>query len=588
MKTPFSVIVLTGLLCFTALAEQPRVIEWSPGLVVDEYPLEDSQSDEDKSFVEYKSLQEPIGYPSVIFSLDGWKHRTERNAIARGYLIVPETGKYQFQTNSFYDRNLLRVKGETVCHYMDGGSKVKTITLEKGRVPIESVGFVNGRGGSQGISVKWKPPGQRELSAIPEENLVHQTRFKLVYEDPKPIDIQDLKYHVDSSPVERKDLRADKLIVVAKDFVIEAYHNGERIQHRARKMLLDRFGSSVEQIDIEAKEGDWLVFHVAHNPLRHGGSKYFAVTGLLDDDIVSIISQASSPLWSVCDSPVAASDFIHFREAGTEARAIPIAKPWEEGSKFMEEYSGVRGFIGEPIWGTSPSTWIKYRVPGKQQDFGRIETDSRNPAKPGPVVEVEETEPEPETSEEEAPEPEPEPEEVKLDISDPKKWPVQIVSAIYGTGGKNADVTEIVREYVEVKRAFFAANPGHLKADPNPYWNKGLHIVYFKDGVRREQRRNENEHILPESFYGPHDAAELKEWITNTRWQGENGEIQFHPHGALAGPGVKGIADWKAIEKNQLDITWPGSEKPVRFVFNYTWSGFSEPKNAKNQYRIMK
>ena len=329
-------------------------------------------------------------------------------------------------------------------------------------------------------------------------------------------------------------------------------------------MVLDRFGSTVEKVDVEVKAGDWLVFHVAHNRLRHGGSKYFAVTGHLDDKRVGFVSKADSEDWSVCDNPGLVHDFIYFREAGTEARAIKIAQPWGEGRKFMEKFAE-RRFRGDAIWGSAPSTWIKYVVPNRDGSATPIVEDEVTPL----VVAGESLPPE-------------------LAITNPKRRPVQIVSAIYGTGGKNADVTEKVREFVEEKRAFFAANPGHLGVDPNPHWNKGLHIVFMKDGVRREQHRNESEHILPESFYGPQDAAELAEWIIGTRWQGPRGEIQFHPNGRLAGPKLKGEADWKSTRANRLQIIWPKEEEGSEYEFDYIWSSFRVPADGKNEYRIMK
>lgn len=106
--------------------------------------------------------------------------------------------------------------------------------------------------------------------------------------------------------------------------------------------------------------------------------------------------------------------------------------------------------------------------------------------------------------------------------------------------------------------------------------------------MRREQRRNENEHILPESFYGPHDAAELERWILGTRWKGPVGEIQFHPNGHLAGPGVKSQADWKALSANRLSIHWPREKKPTEYKFDYVWSSFRVYSDAKNEYRIMR
>lgn len=168
----------------------------------------------------------------------------------------------------------------------------------------------------------------------------------------------------------------------------------------------------------------------------------------------------------------------------------------------------------------------------------------------------------------------------------PTRWQVQVLSAIYGTGGKDADVTKRVKELVEVKRAFFAVNPPTLGSDPNPYWNKSLHIVYMKDGVRREQWRNENEHVLPESFYGPQDAAELDRWLPASRWRSQHGELQFHASHSVTGPGVEGSPLWEALGANKLRITWSADRK-VEYVFDYTWSSFQEVGNGANVHHVM-
>jgi len=37
-----------------------------------------------------------------------------------------------------------------------------------------------------------------------------------------------------------------------------------------------------ERTNIQVRHGDWLVFHVANNRLRWGGSYYFAAAGLFE------------------------------------------------------------------------------------------------------------------------------------------------------------------------------------------------------------------------------------------------------------------------------------------------------------------
>ena len=168
-----------------------------------------------------------------------------------------------------------------------------------------------------------------------------------------------------------------------------------------------------------------------------------------------------------------------------------------------------------------------------------------------------------------------------------KRWPVQILSATYGTGGKNADVTAKVRDYVESRRVTFSANPVALGADPNPGWNKSLHIVYMKAGVRREQRRNENETILPESFFGPQDAAELKAWLAETRWIGAEPDIQFHADQTFTSPGSTKSFQWEALTARKVRLLF-GEDRKVDFVFDYTWSNFSDPAQGSNVYHLKK
>lgn len=580
MKT-LAPLALVFLSLPAAAFEEIAPDRMKPGLQVREYPRHVTQSEEKKFFLSTDQLGEPVGKPKTIKSLTPWSWNRERNAIASGFLVIEKEGDYAFTTDSFYDRNQLFIGGKLVCDYADGGSKVVTIPLKKGLVGISSVGFVGSRGS---IQVRWRPPGQRELSEIPGKFLRHAVPAK------------KKKGTARSGP----GTVADSLTVVAKDFVLDVYRNGKRVPDSQRELLLDRFGATAERVHVKVKEGDWLVFHVAHNRLRHQGTKYFAVAGQRGEDAFALISDPESLQWSSCDDPEQAAEFIRHRDYGTENRARSIERPWEEGLKFMNQYAG-EGFPGAPLWGEGPSTWVKVVVekPVPSEDLfvgGRVEWDlsqfadsavapdlkKPQPVSPSPA-------PEPEDDDSATEEPGEALAEVPpvLPIEQPKQWPVQILSAIYGTGGKNANVTERVKQLVEVEKTFFAANPGHLKADPNPYWNKSLHIVYMKDGVRREQHRNENEHILPESFYGPHDKSELAAWLEGTRWKGEAGELQFHASGAVTGSGVGGTADWEAFDKNWVRIIRSGEDKTA-FVFDYTWSSFHEQGNGRNVFRRMK
>ncbi len=381
-------------------------------------------------------------------------------------------------------------------------------------------------------------------------------------------------------------LQAHHLITVANDYIVEVYKNGKRIPDAQRELLEERFGATVERITVDVRKGDWLVFNVVHNRIRWGGSKYFAVAGCIDDTKTGFVSDPASQQWSVCDDPAKSAEFIRNRDAGTEVRASAIANPWVEGDGYIRKFAG-EGFSGKSLWGGAPSTWIKFvagaaapavagqpPAPPVIEGFGSPGEGDVSPERNTiPVVDPR------------VPPVAPTPPPTKT--FKPKQWPVQILSAIYGTGGKDADVTAKVREHVETEQRMFAVDPPNLGADPNPYWNKSLHIVYMKDGVRREQRRGENEHVLPESFYGPQDAVELGKWLPGSRWFGGQPEIQFHTDNTFTSPGVNGTHRWEATANNKLRLFWADDRK-AEFTFDYTWSSFSKDGDPSQVYHMKK
>ncbi|HSJ01364.1 MAG TPA: hypothetical protein VK956_02880 [Verrucomicrobium sp.] len=552
------------------------------GLIVTEYPRHAKQADEKDNYnLPLGEFGDPVGHKYLVRSLASWTWNPERNAIASGYINIESDGDYKFATRSFYDRNLLKIGDQEVCGFRDGEGTVAAVSLKKGWVRLVCAGFYGGRG-ADGINVRWQPPGQRELNPIPSRLLAHTADASVVGELPPET----------PTPKDKGlpgNLLATHVITVTDDFIVEAYKNGRRIE--ARRLLDEIFGATVERLSVQVRPDDWLVFHVVNNRMRWGGAKYFAVAGCLGTDDFGFVSDPASGSWSVCDEPARARDFIRVREEGTEVRASPIAQPWADGDGHMRAHAGM-SFSGKPIWGGASSTWIKYIAPKKS-------------ANPAPTKPSSESEAKPETGDAASPPPSLPAPTKKVNIScvnpvvvpqaqakepkallNPTRWPVQILSAVYGTGGKNADVTVRVKELVETKRAFFAVNPPTLGADPNPYWNKGLHIVYMKDGVRREQHRNENEYVLPESFYGPQDAAELTKWLPASRWRSEKGELQFHANGTVTGMGVEGAPLWEAVSKKQIRITW-SAERKVDYPLDYTWSSFHEAENASAVYHVV-
>lgn len=561
MKTTILLSLILGLGAAASLraGTAPAVTPpLAPGLIVTEYPRHASQANGKENFyVPLEQLGQPIGDKYIAESLSPWTWEPERNAVAAGFLEIEADGDYSFSTHSFYDRNLLMIQGEVVCAFRDGDDTVATIPLKKGRVNILSAGFLVGRG-ADGIFVRWKPPGQTELSPIPPRLLSH-------------VDDGTVKPKRVEKEVKRTNgLLAAHLITVTDDFVVEAYKNGVRIQDGQRTPLNEIFGATVERMAVDVRPGDWLVFHVVNNHLRWGGSKYFAVAGMLGTNDFGFVSDPASEAWSVCDDPDHVRDFIRRRDEGTEIRASPIAKPWEEGDEHMRKNAGA-GFPGKSLWGGGSSTWIKFVAPKNRPKPVALPVVETAPVKEVSVISIPKK-----------PGPPPAP---KAMLS-PKRHPVQILYAMYGSGDKNADVTLRVKEFVETKKTWFAVTPTSLGIDPIPYWNKSLWIAYVKGGVRREVRRYENEHVLSESFYGPQDAPELAKWLPESRWSAEQGELQFHADHTATGHGFEGLPHWEALAGNKMRITWSDGRK-AEYFFDYTWSSFREEGNEKAAFHVM-
>ncbi|MDB6120538.1 MAG: hypothetical protein JWO08_4319 [Verrucomicrobiaceae bacterium] len=430
------------------------------------------------------------------------------------------------------------------------------VPLKKGWATILSAGVVGGRGAS-GIQVRWQPPRQRELSAIPAGLLKHSD------------DCTARPRARQTSRQQPTGTIASYLITVTDDFMVEAYKNGVRIPDDERRMLDEIHGATAERISVDVRAGDWLVFHVVNNRLRWDGAKYFAVAGCTGENSFGFVSDPDSGDWSVCDDPGRAPNFVGQRDEGTETRASPIAKPWSDGGATIRKHAGA-GFPGKPLWGGATSTWIKFVMPKNQikpaalPGNGAIEAviEKVQPANPAPP-----------------------PTPAKAILS-PTRWPVQILYAMWGSGERNADVTLRLKELVEKQKTAFVVNPAMLQADPIPYWRKSLWIAFIKDGVRHEVRRYEDERVPAEYFYGPQSAAELDKWLPASRWQSEKGELQFYPDHSAVGYPFGGSQQWEAFEGNKLRITWDKGRK-AEYVFDETWSCFHEVDDTGIVFRLV-
>jgi hypothetical protein len=77
----------------------------------------------------------------------------------------------------------------------------------------------------------------------------------------------------------------------------------------------------------------------------------------------------------------------------------------------------------------------------------------------------------------------------------PRRVPVNLVSAVYGSGTAFADVTDRVKALLAEPGAIFQANPNWLGADPTPGWNKALVIVHQLGDKRHTFTVGENEEV---------------------------------------------------------------------------------------------
>jgi hypothetical protein len=165
--------------------------------------------------------------------------------------------------------------------------------------------------------------------------------------------------HADAGPSRGKVI-AQHLFCVTDDFIVDVYHNGVKLTDDKRTLVEERFGATAERIDVEVREGDWLVFNVVNNRLRWGGCSYFAVAGRGEAG-VSFTTDRSSGRWSCCDDLGQVNRFIRERDSLTEDKARPIANPWSGGDEWMNRLAD--GWTGTPIWGKTRNTWIKFVSP---------------------------------------------------------------------------------------------------------------------------------------------------------------------------------------------------------------------------------
>lgn len=157
---------------------------------------------------------------------------------------------------------------------------------------------------------------------------------------------------------------AKSLATAADDFVVEVYHNGQKVPDTRRAIVEEVYGATSEKVDVEVRTGDWLVFHVVNNRLRWDGSLYFAAAGLRADGSVAFASNTTDGLWSSCDDPAEVPAFIAGPAYQSTRPVHTIERKFDRGDAQMEAMAP--GWGGTAVWGEARSTWIKCQVgPGR-------------------------------------------------------------------------------------------------------------------------------------------------------------------------------------------------------------------------------
>jgi hypothetical protein len=155
---------------------------------------------------------------------------------------------------------------------------------------------------------------------------------------------------------------AAKVLTVADDFVVDIFLNGQRLNDAARRLIAENFGATAEEVTVEMRAGDSLVFNVVNNRLRWNGVCYFGVAGVADDGAIAFVSEETDS-WSVCEDPGLAPRFIVERGFLADRAVQTITNRWSGGDRQMNRQ--VPRWTGQPIWGspTNRNIWLKFNVP---------------------------------------------------------------------------------------------------------------------------------------------------------------------------------------------------------------------------------
>lgn len=160
---------------------------------------------------------------------------------------------------------------------------------------------------------------------------------------------------------------ADSLLLAADDFVMNVYLDGKKIPSRYYSLLSENFGATFMRVRVAVHAGDWLVFNVANDRFRWGGSAGLAVAGLYHGQTV-FVSRANSPRWRSCSKISHVPAFIAQRESYNEQPAVIPRVPYDWTRDSVKSKCDFKR--GQVIWasGNAVNVWLKYRVPRFQKN----------------------------------------------------------------------------------------------------------------------------------------------------------------------------------------------------------------------------
>ncbi len=218
-------------------------------------------------------------------------------------------------------------------------------------VDLQGTLYLVDRGGRVQQSLATGKPPFRWRPAVGPDGAVYVTQ-----------DDQVVRVSGDERPLAPLPLSSE-MVVVADDFVVDVWVNGQPLPRASRTMLAEVHGAMTERINVDLDAGDWIVFHVVANRQCWNAASYFGVYATAPDDAPAF-SSTTRGNWSYCDDVSRVSAFISERDAGADQLAVAPRNPWHDAGRLWRTHIG-REFPGEPVWGAAPSTWIKCIVPAR-------------------------------------------------------------------------------------------------------------------------------------------------------------------------------------------------------------------------------